>query len=110
MPASDSDLGAVVRSLIRANRELADALEKVVGPADLSAAFVPTDNQQAILAALKGKALRTDAIANKVTCNRRSLFKDPGGLPELIEEGLVSHHRRVGYYRPDAPPPDLPDL
>jgi len=34
--------------------------------------------------------------------DRRRLFK-AGGLKELKEIGLVAHHRRLGYYRPDAP-------
>lgn len=99
------DLRPVVRALLDANKRLTDALEQVIGPAP-APDFVPSDFQRDILAALNGKGLRTDALAAKVG-NRRKLFADPGGLPELQEEGLVSHHKRVGYYRPDAPPPDL---
>lgn len=80
-------------------------LETTLPPAAESA-FVPTPFQADILAALEGKGLRTDALAAKVG-DRRRLFKDPGGIPELQEQGLVSHHRRVGYYRPDFPPPEL---
>jgi hypothetical protein len=99
------DYSAVVRALIRANRELTDALERVVGPPALPS-FIPTPFQQEILAALKGKGLRTDALVAKLECGRSRLYADPGGLPELQENGLVSHHKRVGYYRPDAPPTD----
>jgi len=68
--------------------------------------FVPTAYQEAILDALEGKALRTDALAAKVG-DRSRLFRNPGGLKELQEQGLVSHHSRRGYFRPDAPPEEL---
>lgn len=68
--------------------------------------FVLTPFQTAILKALEGKALRTDPLANKVN-DRRRLFIHPGGLKELQEQGLVAHHKRLGFYRPDAPPPQL---
>jgi hypothetical protein len=75
-------------------------------PAEEDQPFAPTDFQEAILEALEGKALRTDALAAKVG-DRRRLFRHPGGIKELIEQGLVKHHDRLGYYRPDAPPPEL---
>lgn len=68
--------------------------------------FVPTPFQKGILQALSGQARRTDDLAHKVG-NRRKLFIHPGGLRELQEQGLVGHHKRLGYYRPDAPPPVL---
>ncbi len=67
--------------------------------------FVLTPFQQAILDALEGKALRTDALGAAVG-DRSRLFK-PHGLKELRERGLVDHHDRLGYCRPDAPPPEL---
>lgn len=103
---SDVDLKAVVRALVRANREMADAMEKIVGPPPPLTTFVPTDFQQALLDHLKGKALRTDALANRLDCSSSRLFKHPGGIPELVEEGLVEHHKRLGYFRPDEPPPE----
>lgn len=69
--------------------------------------FVPSPFQRAILEALKGRALRTDALAAKVGGDRRRLFRDPGGLRELEREGRVAHHDSLGFYRPDAPPPEL---
>lgn len=95
----------LTRALIRQNQELLKFIESTIPVAEDSA-FVPTAFQQDILKALDGKALRTDALAAKVG-DRRRLFKDPGGLPELQEHGLVSHNRRVGYYRPDSLPPEL---
>ncbi len=60
-----------------------------------------------ILEALAGVALRTDALAAKAGINRSALFAHPGGLKELQARGDVSHHRRMGFYRPDAPPDEL---
>lgn len=68
--------------------------------------FVPNPFQRGILEALKGKALRTEPLGDAVK-DRRRLFKHPGGLKELREQGLVDHHNRIGYFRPDAPPPAL---
>jgi hypothetical protein len=76
-------------------------------PPERKLPFVPTPLQEGILEALKGKALRTDALANKVGCHRNQLFQRPGGLHELREHGMVDNHHRIGYYRPDAPPPEL---
>ena len=46
-----------------------------------------------------------DDLAAEVR-DRRRLFK-PGGISELKENGFVENHPRIGYYRPDAPPPEL---
>lgn len=73
----------------------------------LDAVFVPNAFQTAILDALEGKALRTDALAAKVGDRSRLFSKPRGGLPELKEHGLVGHHDRLGFYRVDAPPPEL---
>ncbi len=70
--------------------------------------FIPSPFQKFILTKLTGKALRTDALANAVG-SRRKLFK-PGGLKELQTQGLVDHHDRIGFYRPDAPPPEYREL
>ena len=70
--------------------------------------FVPTPFQKGILQVLAGQALRTDDLGRKVG-NRRKLFSHPGGLRELQEHGLVAHHKRLGYYRPDLPPSILED-
>jgi hypothetical protein len=70
--------------------------------------FIPTPFQEAILEALDGKALRTDALGAKVG-DRSRLFRHPGGLKELQEQELVAHHKRLGFYRPDAPPEELSD-
>jgi hypothetical protein len=68
-------------------------------------AFVPNALQQGILDALEGKALRTDALGAKVGDKRR--LYHAGGIKELRDRGLVELHPRLGYWRPDAPPPEL---
>lgn len=74
-------------------------------PEDDYRPFVPSPFQKAILEALEGKALRTDALGAAVG-DRGRLYKT-NGLKELLERGIVEHHKRLGYYRPDAPPPEL---
>lgn len=66
--------------------------------------FIPTQAQQDILEALDGKALTGDALAAKLDVDRRGVMRS---LAELREHGLVENRQRVGYYRPDAPPPEL---
>jgi histidinol-phosphate/aromatic aminotransferase/cobyric acid decarboxylase-like protein len=73
------------------------ALEKAKPP------FIPTPFQRAILDALKDKALRTNAIAVRLK-DRRRFFREK---EELETQGLLLHHARLGFYRPDAPPPEL---
>lgn len=48
--------------------------------------FVRNPLQNAMMDKLKNKALRTDALARAVPCDRRKLFK-PGGIKELIKKG-----------------------
>jgi len=107
--AANQGITAANDNLAAANRELTKLVESLLPPVvHRPPDFIPTDYQRDILDKLNGKALRTDALAMKVG-NRRKLFTDPGGLPELQEEGLVCHDKRLGYYRPDAPPADLED-
>jgi hypothetical protein len=67
--------------------------------------FVLTPFQEAILEALEGVALRTRALGAAVGDVSR-LYK-PGGLQELRAHGLVDHHHRLGFFRPDTPPEQL---
>ncbi len=70
--------------------------------------FIPSAFQEAILGALEGKALRTDALASAIGGDCRSrIFRKPGGIQELIDQDYVRNHPRRGYYRVDAPPPEL---
>lgn len=75
-------------------------------PAELKAVYVPSDIGQEILQVLEGKAMRTDALALAVGGDRSRVHK-ANALPELRAHGLVEHHPRLGFYRPDAPPPEL---
>ena len=70
-------------------------------------AFVPTELQADILEALEGKALRSEPLAQAVGVSKRTLYREPGGLPELQRREAVRTHSRLGYYRPDAPPQEL---
>ena len=67
--------------------------------------FVLTPFQEAIMEALEGKALRTRPLGAAAGDPSR-LYKK-GGLTELRERGLVKHHPRLGFFRPDAPPEQL---
>jgi hypothetical protein len=70
--------------------------------------FIPSELQEAILAALNGKALTLDALTLKLHVDRSTLHRD--GIKELRAQGLIDNHRRVGgYFRPDAPPPKYAD-
>jgi hypothetical protein len=72
--------------------------------------FVPTPLQKKILEALDGRALRSEPLANEIKTDKRKLYrqgKNLGPLDELEKYGLVTKHRRLGYYRPDRPPPGL---
>jgi DNA-binding IclR family transcriptional regulator len=59
--------------------------------------------QEGILQLLDQKALTLDALVAKLGVDRSNLHRY--GIKELKQRGLVANHRRVGYYRPDAPPP-----
>jgi hypothetical protein len=70
--------------------------------------FVPSPTQVHILNALDGKALKQAALVKKTGISQGQLHpKNKTGLTELRDLGYVDHHPRVGYYRPDAPPPEL---
>jgi hypothetical protein len=71
--------------------------------------FVPDDFQAIILDALDaldGRALRSNPHGDEVG-DRRKLFRHPGGLKELQDKQLEMLHPRLGYYRPDAPTPEM---
>jgi len=60
--------------------------------------------------ALDGRALTKQALANEVSKGEARIFYRPGGLTELRRHGLVDHRKGVGFFRPDAPPPDSAPL
>ncbi len=106
--APDGDAREIARRLLvkYADKPVSLALQRIACrvPEDV---FVPNCIQEAILAALNGKALRSDALAHKAGYSKGNIYREPGGLPELQRRGLVSHHKRLGYFRPDALPPEL---
>jgi hypothetical protein len=65
----------------------------------------PTTRVQAsILAALDGKTLGVEDLADACTNGDGSRLYREGLRSVLLKDGLVKHKRRVGYYRPDRPP------
>jgi hypothetical protein len=119
MPEKPPDLTSIARALARANQAILRTNQELVSLVtrlipeedDRPAGFVPTPNQQLILDALDGVALRTDAISRKTGLHRSQIFKKPkGGMQELEDEELVGKHPRLGYYRADKPPPELAQL
>jgi hypothetical protein len=77
-----------------------------IAPETAKRTFVPTLLQTNILAALNGRALKKDPLAKETCKGEGSRLYRKGGLKELIDEGLVIHRHGIGYYRPDAPPPN----
>lgn len=118
-PSSPVDQTAVIRALLRANQDLSRANQDLQNannnlvaaveawlPSDEEADFEPTTRQKKIMAVLKGRALRTDALAGAMKVDRRRLY-DAGWLPELMDAGLVGNHPDFGYYSTKEPPPEL---
>ena len=65
----------------------------------------PSELQLEIWQALEHRSMTTDGLEQAVSVSRPTLFKKPGGLPQLLEQGLIHNDRaHGGYYRPDAPP------
>jgi hypothetical protein len=69
--------------------------------------FVGSRLQIAIYKALEGRALTKQALANEVLGGEGTRLYKKNGIKEMIEEGFVVQKDGVGYYRPDAPPPEL---
>lgn len=68
--------------------------------------FIQTPLQAAILRALNGKALKKQPLADVVCKGDGTALYRHGDLKELRDLGRVHHKPRVGFFRPDAPPPD----
>jgi hypothetical protein len=73
-------------------------------PPPASGPFIPTPLQKAILAALAGQALNKQALADLICKGEGTVLYREGGIKELRALGLVEHKRRIGFFRPDAPP------
>jgi hypothetical protein len=79
----------------------------LLGVADTTDTVVLTPFQKVILKALDGKALTLIRLEAATGLDRARLFR-PNALKglRLPMLDLVRSQRGVGYYRPDAPPPD----
>jgi hypothetical protein len=75
-------------------------------PADTSLEIL-TPLQRSILDALKGVALKTEALANTVCGGDTKKLHRAGGLQELRDHGLVGHKHGVGFYNTEFKPPSL---
>jgi hypothetical protein len=111
--------GETLRYRVSANAPTPRWLEMMCGAADgtrlrsvgnaaggSGSVFVHTPLQKEILRVLRGRALRQTQLELELRTNRRQLQRKTG-LGDLRERGEVLHHDRLGYYRPDAPPPVL---
>lgn len=78
----------------------ADTLE------ELKTSYIETPQDRAILEALNGKALRTDALITQSHIDRTTLFRR---IKILKKIGKIMHRKELGYFRPDALPPQLRD-
>jgi hypothetical protein len=132
MPGANDDLAAVVRAWVKQHSpgsgkvhievDLTDgnvdrlavdwkpAATANVGArvsADPLADFKPTDAQLAVLEALECKALKTPQLEAATGLEHSHLFKALRGLRRpLLDPPLVDIDKKLGYYRPDAPPPE----
>jgi hypothetical protein len=78
-----------------------DAPQSLVAPLAPLPPFVPDVQHRAILGALRGRALKKDALAETTGISAGAIIRK---LAPLRERGLVAHQFGVGYYRPDALP------
>jgi hypothetical protein len=105
---SDRDrrrLIVAIARLIRWLKACADARTDGTQEGD-PPAWIPSEPQRQALEHLKGKALTRDSLASKLDKDPRVVTRDV--LKALREQGLIRHDRRAGgFYRPDAPPPDV---
>jgi hypothetical protein len=100
-PVPEGVAGVLARCVERLDEVLAN------GVADAAERALFTDLQKAILEALDGTALTQSKLEDVTKVDRGQLQRE-NGLKGLMKRGLVKNQRagRVGYYRPDAPPPD----
>ena len=90
---------------IKAIRSVARAVAERVSARTTDKPFFPTSRQRRILDLLDGKTKKLAQLAQVLKVRPSTL--SGRDLKELRARGLVRHDRRIGYYRPDAPPPEL---
>ena len=71
------------------------------------APFSPTRWQVRILRELDGSALTKKELAQAIGMKHPRQLYRPGYLRELMAQDRVKNDPKLGYYRPDAPPPEL---
>lgn len=110
-PASRYELDSIGGGTLRvvcATPPPSEWLNSLVNDVEIASAlsrFVPNDVQNAILKALDGRALRQADLAEATGIDPSQLHRD--GLRELKKLRLILHHRRLGYFDPNRPPPQL---
>ena len=67
-----------------------------------------TRTQEAILGALKGKAMTKEKLASMLKLGSGGRLYRPGGILELMDQGLVKNLRGIGYFSVESPPPTWP--
>lgn len=88
------------------DEEIDSGLKSSRKPPKSAGPFVPGPIQKQILAALDGKGLTKEELAEVVFKDRDAggrLYRRDG-LPELRERGLVDNKSGIGFYRTDSPP------
>ena len=94
--------------------------EQLMNPVTVSSGNKSTDAacgltldplQQQILEVLNGKSMRVQALADKCGVEKNRLYKlrsnQTKPLQELRDAGLIQLDSKIGYFRPDAPPPSV---
>lgn len=114
-----STLQRVLTEALKVNAGYTPTLEGVRDghPRDVESAspsaepLVLDARQKRILEVLAGKALRAQAIADACGFEKNKLYQKRADgsqpLSELVDHRLVIKDRKVGFYRPDAPPPNV---
>lgn len=97
IPPISEEVAAVIERCARRLRViLAD------GPTEPEGAFVPTERQESILAALDGCSSNLYPLAKQLAHSKDTILKE---MKDLRARGKVVHDAKLGgYYRPDAPP------
>lgn len=110
MGDAGGSVGELAQEIGQKVRNVLAQASGVVQDGTIVVPFIPDATQKRILSALDGVAMRTDAIARVIGGDRRVLFdrgNSPGKLFELIKHNRVKHIKKIGYFRPDRPPPEL---
>jgi len=71
--------------------------------------YIPlTPLQEAILGVLKGKAMMKEELARMLKLGSGGRLYKPGGIRELMIQGLVKNEPGIGYFSVASPPPTWP--